>query len=47
MRWADACITMSWEQDGLSLTLTNAYDPPGQILYSCEQMRRVVGSVGE
>lgn len=47
VRRADACITMSWEQDGLSLTLTNAYDPPGQILYPCEQMRRIVGSVGE
>lgn len=43
---SDACMGMYWEQDGLALSLTNTYDPPGQPLYSCTQMRRVVESVG-
>lgn len=47
VRRGEACITMGWEQDGASLILTNAYDPPGQILYSCATLRRIVESVGE
>lgn len=30
---------------GLRLTLSNIYDPQGQLRYSCEQMRRIVESV--
>lgn len=40
-----ACTTMSWQQDGLALTLTNAYDPPGEILYTCDEMRQIVTSI--
>lgn len=45
VRRGDSCTMMSWEQEGVSLSLTNAYDPPGEILYSCEEMRRIVESV--
>lgn len=42
------CVSASWTQGGLSLTLTNPYDPPGPpgaVRYSCDQLRRVIGSV--
>lgn len=29
----------------VALTLTNVWDPPGSLRYSCEQMRRIVESV--
>lgn len=45
IRRGDACITFRWEQDDVVLTLTNAYDPPGQPRYSCDQMRRIIESI--
>lgn len=41
----DACISYWWTQGEVSLTLTNAYDPPGQPRYSCDQMDRIVESI--
>ncbi len=48
VRRGEGCVTFSWEQDGVALTLTNPYDPPGapgQVRFSCDQMRRVIESV--
>lgn len=42
------CVTYSWIQDGLSLVLTNPYDPPGepgQVRYTCDQMEKIVSSI--
>ena len=39
-RGADHCVTYSWLARGLRLTLTNVYDPPGELKYSCEQMQQ-------
>lgn len=44
----EGCITYSWRQHDLSLTLTNPYDPPGppgQARYSCDQMDKIVESI--
>lgn len=43
----EGCVTYHWVQDGLALTLTNPYDPPGapgQVRYPCDQMERIVAS---
>jgi hypothetical protein len=45
IRRGDACTSFVWEQDGLQLTLTNAYDPPGEIRYTCDEMRQVIASI--
>jgi outer membrane lipoprotein-sorting protein len=39
------CTSYEWTAGDLRLTLTNVYDPPGQIKYSCDVMRRIVESV--
>lgn len=39
------CISYFWTQDNVDLTLTNAYDPPGHVRYSCEQMDKIVESI--
>jgi outer membrane lipoprotein-sorting protein len=39
------CITLEWNVDDLYLQLTNPYDPPGEPRYSCDQLRRIVGSI--
>jgi len=42
------CVMYSWVQGDVALTLTNAYDPPGepgQVRYSCEQMERIIASI--
>jgi outer membrane lipoprotein-sorting protein len=39
------CTMFDWDQGELHLTLSNAYDPPGQLRYTCEQMRKVVESI--
>ena len=44
-RGAENCVTFTWDAGNLRLTLTNAYDPPGQLKYSCEQLRKVVASI--
>lgn len=44
-RGAEGCVTYTWETAGLRLTLTNVYDPPGTLKYSCEQMRRIVAGI--
>ena len=44
-RGAEGCVTYLWEANGLSLTLTNVYDPPGTLKYSCEQMGQIVAGV--
>ncbi len=44
-RRGEACTAFDWVQDGVLLSLTNSYDPSGQVRYSCEQMRTVVESV--
>jgi len=31
--------------NGLHLTLANVYDPPGDLKYSCEQMRQIVEGI--
>ncbi len=38
-------ITLTWVQNGLALTLTNPYDPPGQPRYAPDQLRRIVESI--
>lgn len=45
VRRGEGCVTLQWTQGEVALTLTNAYDPPGQLRYTCEQMRRIVESV--
>lgn len=44
-RGAEGCVTYIWETNGLRLTLTNVYDPPGELKYSCDQMRRIVAGI--
>ena len=44
-RRGEACTAFDWVQAGVLLSLTNSYDPSGQVRYSCEQMRTVVESV--
>ena len=44
-RGAENCVTFTWDAGDLRLTLTNAYDPPGQLRYSCEQLRKVVALI--
>ena len=44
-RGADNCVTYTWLTDGLRLTLTNVYDPPGELKYSCEQMQQIVAGI--
>ena len=39
------CTAFDWDQGDVHLTLTNAYDPPGQVRYTCEQMRQIIESV--
>src|SRR5581483_6634523 len=42
------CVTYSWVQGQVALTLTNPYDPPGPpgaVRYSCEQMEKVIASI--
>ena len=44
----EGCVTYNWIQGGLSLVLTNAYDPPGQpgqVRYTCDQMEQIVASI--
>lgn len=44
----DGCVLYQWVQDAVALTLTNAYDPPGQpgqVRYTCEQMQKIIASV--
>lgn len=48
IRRGQGCVTATWNQDGLSLTLTNPYDPPGPpgaVRYSCEQFRKIIASI--
>lgn len=45
IRRNEGCVTLFWVQSGVALTLTNAWDPPGTLRYSCDQMRRIVESV--
>lgn len=40
-----ACTMLLWTQHGLSLSLTNAYQPHNRLRYSCDQLKRVVASV--
>ena len=44
-RGARNCVTYSWLAGGLRLTLTNVYDPPGELKYSCEQMQQIVAGI--
>ncbi|MFN8466498.1 MAG: hypothetical protein U0X20_13155 [Caldilineaceae bacterium] len=44
-RGADHCVTYTWLAGGLRLTLTNVYDPPGELKYSCEQMQQIVAGI--
>ena len=44
-RGADNCVTYTWLAGGLRLTLTNVYDPPGELKYSCEQMQQIVAGI--
>ena len=39
------CTMADWDSGDLHLTLTNTYDPPGQLRYTCEQMRKVIESI--
>lgn len=39
------CITLTWEEDGVVFTLTNAYDPPGHPRYTCEELRKMIESI--
>lgn len=42
------CVTYQWLQAGLSLTLTNLYDPPGepgQVRYPCDIMEQIIASI--
>ncbi len=39
------CTMFDWDQGELHLTLSNAYDPPGQLRYTCEQMRQIIESI--
>ncbi len=39
------CTMMEWEAGELALSLSNVYDPPGQLRYTCEQMRKLVESI--
>lgn len=48
VRRGQGCVTASWVQGEVALTLTNPYDPPGppgQVRYSCDQLRRIIESV--
>lgn len=39
------CVSYFWTQGNVDLTLTNAYDPPGHVRYTCEQMDKIVESI--
>jgi hypothetical protein len=39
------CTMFDWDQGEVHLTLTNTYDPPGQVRYTCEQMRQIITSI--
>lgn len=39
------CTMFDWDQGELHLTLSNTYDPPGQLRYTCEQMRQIIESI--
>jgi len=39
------CTALSWEEGDLALELTNAYDPPGHLRYTCDQLRKIVESI--
>jgi hypothetical protein len=42
------CVLYSWVQGDVALTLTNAYDPPGQpgqVRYTCAQMEKIIASI--
>jgi hypothetical protein len=41
----ETCTMMYWETDGVVFTLANSNDPPGQIRYSCDDLRKVVESL--
>ncbi|MHB1294384.1 MAG: LolA family protein [Anaerolineae bacterium] len=43
-RGAEGCVTYTWDEGDLRLTLTNVYDPPGTLKYTCDQMRQIVAS---
>ena len=44
-RGAEGCVTYTWEANGLRLTLTNVYGPPGTLKYSCAQMAQIVAGI--
>jgi len=44
----EGCVTARWVQGDVSLLLSNPYDPPGppgQVRYSCDQLRHIIESV--
>ena len=44
-RRGEACMSLSWVEGDLALTLVNSYDGVDHMRYSCEAVRRVVESV--
>ena len=48
IRRGNGCVSAEWVQDGVALTLTNPYDPPGEpgeVRYTCDQLRRIIESI--
>ncbi len=44
-RGANNCVTYMWNAAGLQLILSNVYDPPGQLKYTCDQMQQIVAGI--
>jgi outer membrane lipoprotein-sorting protein len=45
VRRGEDCVHFAWTEGDVRLTLSNPYDPPGHLRYSCQQLRRVVESI--